>query len=26
LQLPTSVQERLGHWLDEHLHAVIQQE
>jgi len=26
LQLPASVQERVRHWLDEHLHAVIQQE
>jgi hypothetical protein len=26
LQLPASVQERLRHWLDEHLHAVIQRE
>jgi Transposase DDE domain len=26
LQLPAAVQERLRHWLDEHLHAVIQQE
>jgi len=26
LQLPASVQERLRHWLDDHLHAVIQQE
>jgi hypothetical protein len=26
LQLPASAQERLRHWLDEHLHAVIQRE
>jgi hypothetical protein len=26
LQVPASVQERWRHWLDEHLHAVIQQE
>jgi hypothetical protein len=26
LQLPAAVQERLRHWLDQHLHAVIQRE
>src|SRR2546425_8313791 len=26
LQLPAAVQERLRHWLDEHLHTVIQRE